>query len=359
LRTDRRIAGSDTDRIPGLSRAGLLLLLFLAVLPFPDAAGAADSPPVALCPSGTVTLILPDGEQSPVYRLYESAVKAFREELFLDLKPVVRAGRGGGRALNGLLEEKADGCFLGVLQFPSFVFLANLRDRLYDDAGIIPASVTASVPNALWVAESDPLRTLDDFVAAARAEADKGDLRLVAAGVGSYTDQHLATLQLERAAGISLNYLPLLGAAESAEAVRTGKAAACWGYAVPAALMPGLRPLAVAAARRSLLWPETPTFQETGRNLLNDAWFGLGIRASAPESTRAKCAESLTRVMRNATLRADMAALGFTPSAAAPDSDEGRRLTERLREEALRLLTDYPLIPRQERLPGRFAPAAP
>jgi tripartite-type tricarboxylate transporter receptor subunit TctC len=335
------------------------LLTALAAFPLPDAAGAADSPPVALCPSGTVTLILPDGEQSPVYRLYESTAKAFKEELFLDLKPEVRAGRGGSRALNRLLEEKDDGCFLGVLQFPSFVFLANLRDRLYDDAAIAPAVVAASVPNALWVAESGPLRTLDDFVAAARAEAGKGDLRLVAAGAGSYTDQHLATLQLERAAGIGLGYLPLLGAAESAEAVRAGKAAACWGYAAPAELMPGLRPLAVAAARRSPLLPETPTFQETGRDVLNEAWFGLGIRTSAPESVRAKCAESLTRVMRNATLRADTAALGFTPAAAATDSAEARRLIERLREEAVRLLGDYPLIPRQERLPGRFSPPPP
>jgi tripartite-type tricarboxylate transporter receptor subunit TctC len=306
-----------------------------------------------------VTLLLPDGEQSPVYRLYELSAKAFKEELFLDLKPVVQAGRGGSRALNGLLEAKDDGCFLGVLQFPSFVFLGNLRDRLYDDAAITPAAVAASVPNALWVAESGPLHTLDDFIAAARAEAGKGDVRLVAAGVGSYTDQHLATLQLERAAGISLEYLPLLGAAECAEAVRTGKAAACWGYAVPAAMTPGLRPLAVAAARRSSLWPETPTFQETGRSVLNAAWFGLGIRASASESVHAKCAESLTRVMRNATLRAGMAALGFTPSDAAPDSAEARRLIDRLQEEALRLLSDYPLIPRQERLPGRFVPAAP
>jgi tripartite-type tricarboxylate transporter receptor subunit TctC len=341
------------------------LLLLLAILTFfssfssSGAAEAADSPPVALCPSGTVTLILPDGEQSPVYRLYEAAAKAFKEELFLDLKPVVRAGRGGGRALNRLLEEKDDGCFLGVLQFPSFVFQANLRDRLYDDAEVAPAAVTASVPNILWVAESGPLRTLDDFVAAARAEAGKGELRLVTAGAGSYTDQHLATLQLERAAGISLSYLPFLGAAESAEAVRTGKATACWGYAVPSALMPGLRPLAVAAARRSPLWPKTPTFQETGRNVLNEAWFGLGIRASAPESVRAKCAESFTRVMRNAALREDMAALGFTPSDAAPGSIEARRLLERLREDALRLSAAYPLISRQERLPGRFGPAAP
>jgi tripartite-type tricarboxylate transporter receptor subunit TctC len=123
--------------------------------------------------------------------------------------------------------------------------------------------------------------------------------------------------------------------------------------------MSGLRPLAVAAARRSPLWPETPTFQETGRNVLNEAWFGLGIRASAPESVRAKCAESLTRVMRNATLREDMAALGFTPPDAAPGSVEARRLIVRLREEALRLQADYALIPRQERLPGRFGLAAP
>ncbi|MDR2124402.1 MAG: hypothetical protein LBP38_05390 [Desulfovibrio sp.] len=349
---DRRLAGWALRLI-------LLCCALPAVLPSPDAVRAADAPPVAFCPSGTVTLILPDGAQSPVYGLYEATAKAFREELFLDLKPEIRAGRGGGRALNRLLEEKADGCFLGVLQFPSFVFQANLRDRLYDDAAIAPAAVAASVPNALWVAESGPLRTLDDFVAAARAEAGKGETRLVVAGAGSYTDQHLATLQLERAAGISLSYLPLLGAAESAEAARTGKAAACWGYAVPAALMPGLRPLAVAAARRSRLRPDTPTFQETGRNVLNEAWFGLGIRASAPESVRARCVESLAPVMRNATLRADLTALGFTPAADAPDTAGARRLIERLREEALRLSADYSLIPRQERRTGRLGSAAP
>jgi tripartite-type tricarboxylate transporter receptor subunit TctC len=362
-----RRAGDEGGRFAGrvLPRPAplplFLLLLFLPniFLPVPEAPAAADLPPAALCPSGTVTLVLPDRENTLVYRLYELLAKAFREELFLDLKPAVRAGRGGGRALNGLLEEKADGCFLGMLQFPTFIFSANLRDRLYDDTGIETEAVAAAIPNALWVAESGPLRSLDDFILAARAEAGKGDRRLVAAGVGSYTDQHLATRQLERTAGISLAYLPLLGAEECAEAVRTGKVAACWGYAAPADLMPGLRPLNVASGRRSPLWPEVPTFEEAGRPMFNYAWFGLGIHASAPESVRAKCRESLAAVMRNKKLLADMAALGFLPPAADPGSEEAFRLPGRLREEALRLLSDYPLIPRQERLPGRPGFVAP
>jgi tripartite-type tricarboxylate transporter receptor subunit TctC len=303
--------------------------------------------------------LLPDRENTLVYRLYGLLAEAFREELFLGLKAEVRLGRGGGYVLNRLLEEKDDGCFLGVLQFPSFIFLSSLRDRLYDDAEIEPAVVLAAVPNALWVAESGPLRSLDDFILKAREEAGKSGGRIVTAGVGRYTDQNMASRKLERAAGIGTAYLPLLGAAECAEAVLAGKAAACWGYAVPAEMMPGLRPLAVASGQRSPLWPDVPTFQERGCLMSDYAWFGLGIRASAPESIRARCLESLSRVMRNKKLLAGMAALGFMPPAAAPGSDAARLLPGRLREEALRLLSDYPLIPRQERLPGQPGPAAP
>ncbi|MDR0828257.1 MAG: hypothetical protein LBN33_10390 [Desulfovibrio sp.] len=290
---------------------------------------------------------MPDREESPAYKLYNLLDSVFRRDFFQRVTPIILEGRGGSYALNRLQDSKGDGCFMSALSMPSFFFLAKSGNSLYDADGIYPLAVIASIPNALWVDEQSPLRDLDAFIEKATAETAKIDSRFAIAGAGRQTDQHLATLQMNRATGLKIPYLPLLGVKECTEAVRNGLAAACWGYAVPPEMMPGLKPLAVAAPTRSPVLPLVPTFFEARCDMQNIVLFGLALPASSPENIREKGLTELATALKDADLRSKITALGFTIPAI---TDPMPLLTLKERQAALKLLDEYPLFPRGESL---------
>jgi tripartite-type tricarboxylate transporter receptor subunit TctC len=292
-----------------------------------------------------VTLFVPERAESPLYRIYGLLDAAFKEEIFLRIKPAVRPGRGGSYAISALQDSKGDSCSMAAVSLPAFFLMSAGWDRLYDAGEIYPFAVIGAIPNALWVDERSPLRTLEDFLAWARRETVLRGKRLDVAGTGRFTDQHLASLQLGRATGLRIGYLPLLGAAESAESAKSGPAAACWGPAYPLREMPGLRPLAVAAAKRSPALPNVPTFLESGCAVQNLVWLCLALPASTPEAIREKSRAEAAKVLKNPALRQKLAAFGLTLPG---ESEDLERIMDHQKETALKLIRDYALIPKEE-----------
>lgn len=267
----------------------------------------------ALCPSGALRVFVPASDDSQLNRLYDIVCKAGREHLGVSFTAQAAPGRGGSYAISRLLDEKGDGCFLAALQLPSFFFLAEAPDNMYRAGDIALVGVFASLPNALWVAEDSPYRTPADLVDHARAVNEQPGGIFTLAGVGSYTDQHLATLQFNRAAGIKSVYRPMTGSAEAAAAVLKGEAAACWGYALAPDSMPGMRVLAVASTRRSPALPDVPTLYEAKIDMENVPVFGLGMTAATAEKKRAQVGAALEAVFSGDGFREELAALGALP----------------------------------------------
>lgn len=345
---------------PGQCRAMLLsLCLALLLLALPEQARAA-------CPTGRIELFLPVPDNSQAAKLYGLLPAPWNAAFHSTLLPTPLPGLGGGYALNALQSRKGDGCFLAAVQAPTFFFLSETADSLYLEAELAPPTFIASIANALWVSRDSPLQSVTDLLRLERGNEQEPGRQPVLAGIGRYTDQHLATLQLNRLAGIDTRYLPLIGSAEACAAVLDGRADACWGYAMPPDSMPGLRPLAVAGAARSPALPATPTFREVHMDLINTVWFGLGLTSSATPRARQELPESLSLLLRDPDLLRNMLALGVTPldPAASPGYLASLR---RLAEDLMR---DYPLfppgvrrpaetlrVPNPERSPGGFHPS--
>lgn len=281
-----------------------LLLLCLALL-LPAHAGRA-----AVYPIRPVTLLAPHptGSQSDAFfslLLPFLRKHAGSKEISLELKP----GRGGGAAWAELSRRPGDGYALAALYAPTFFLQARAKDRLYDERDIAPVAVAAYAPLALWVNAESPLNSVADVIAHARAPGG----RLVISGTGSYTDQHMASLLFDRAAGVKSLYLPYLGSTEAAKAVQEGTAQACWGYALPGASMPGMRPLAVAAQTRRPALPDVPTFAEAGTPLNAGLYIGLCLPASTGEETRQQVSELFIRAASDPEFAAAAALAGFQP----------------------------------------------
>ena len=122
-------------------------------------------------------------------------------------------------------------------------------------------------------------RWLLDF---AKANAGK-----VAAGhAGPGTTNHLAMLQLEDAAGIKLNQVPYKGSAPALQDVMGGQVDFMFDPVITTApLIAGkrLKPIAIAADKRSPQMPNVPTVAELGVNGVNaGVWFGAVVKTGTP-----------------------------------------------------------------------------
>lgn len=298
----------------------------------------------AACPSGPASLFVPGNAKSQVGLIFAPLSDAWQRAYGQSLLQTAAPGRGGSYAVARCLEEKNDQCSFCALTLPSFFLLAEDRNATYRRGDIIPAPAFASAPNALWADADGPFRTLDELLLFARAQNERPDGVFALAGTGRFTDQHLASRQLERTAGVRALYLPELGSAEAAAAVREGRAAACWAYALPEASLPGMRPLAVAGESRSPVLPQTPTFRELGLEIVNHTLFTVGFSAKLPEKDAEDLRQRLARLVSDPGLARDAAGLGLgrpSPAAAA------------LEDSAKELLDDYDLIPARDRRPGR------
>lgn len=256
--------------------AALALWLVFCLCGGGAARASSDSP---VCSDGR-QLLIPAAEKSQVAQIFEGLAPLWQGKTGSSLRISHHPGRGGSYALRDLLLEKANGCTFAGVVLPSFFYQIADPDSMIGKDEISLCAVAAQAHNALWVAADSPFRNWQEFLAHARHLAQDPAALLLVAGTGRYSDQHMATLQLNRAAGIKTQYSPFLGSVEAAQAVRSGAALAFWAYALNPDDMPDMRPLALAAETRSSLMPDTPTFKEMGVDCTSAACFGLALPAA-------------------------------------------------------------------------------
>lgn len=289
----------------------------------------------------SITLFVPepeDGQTSIYYKLLaEFLGKHAKGALRLEYVP----GRGGADALNRLAREKGDGSALAGMTLPTFLLQPMMPDKRFEPGAVAPVVLLCGTPAVLWVAENSSIRTLDDLVRGARANP----MSSYVAGTGSNTGHHMTTYVLNRAAGISLQYLPYLGSRQAGEAVLKGQALACWGAGTPARFMPGLRPLAIASGIRSPFYPTIPTFSEQGVIIESSDQFGICIPASAPEETRRAASDLFVSVARDPEFQARAGAVGFA-SSVVPYSGM-KEYMEQIRDALRVFLDNYPMAAQQ------------
>ncbi len=250
-------------------------------------------------------------------------------------------GRGGSTALNRLIGKPDDGYAVAGLFIPSFLLQPDGYDPAYAEADIAPVAILAYAPAALWVPADSPHRTVSDLTAFALAPGN----RLIIAGNGSLTDHHMASLLLDRAAGITSAYMPVLDSVQAVEAAIAGKAAACWGHALAPDSMPGMRPIAVAALSRSPALPDVPTFEEQRIRLVIGQHIGIGLPGKAREEIRRTVSGFFLRAAAEPDFTARAAAAGLTLMPTAYKDMPG--FLEHQRRSLRAFLDEYPLLPQR------------
>ncbi len=182
---------------------------------------------------------------------------------------------------------------------------------------LIPITLIANSPTLLVVPPALPANTLAEFVA--YAQARPGALNYGSYGVGS--GPHLATELFQSKTGIKMVHVPYGGGGPAALGAMTNQVQALFSSVLPVLGMVRngtLKPIAIAAQRRSDLLPDVPTFLEGGIDYRTGTWFGLLAPARTPADIVALLNRAAVAVLQEDAVRSKIADQGAELIASSP-----------------------------------------
>ena len=183
-----------------------------------------------------------------------------------------------------------------------------------------PITVVAETPYVLVVNPALPYAgSLAEFIAAARAQP--GKLNIGSAGNGSGT--HLSGELFKLRAGLDLAHVPYKSAGASVADVVSGQIQSSMS-SPPAAMTliraGRLKVLASAAASRTALLPDVPTFAELGvQGVHVTNWYSVMSVGGTPKPVLKRLHEELTRAIASPDMRERLAAGALEPAPNTPE----------------------------------------
>ena len=254
---------------------------------------AASSIAFAAYPDKTVNYIIPfgpGGESDISARLQEPVFKKLTgQSLAIQYKP----GAGGAASWAQLNGMTADGYTVMGTNLPHIVLQPLQKDVGYKTDEITTVFWFHYTPDALIVPADSPIKSLKDFVEAAKKAPGATTL----SGSGTNSANHLAQQQFDKLAGIKTTYVPFGGTGPSNAALLGKQVSGSWGYTtVKMQLGDQVRCLAVAMEKRHPSIPDCPTFKELGFELVGGAYRGVAVPKSTPADVQAKLAEILAKI---------------------------------------------------------------
>ena len=192
---------------------------------------------------------------------------------------VNKAGAGGAVAVAETVSAKPDGYTIVLTPLSSLVIGPQLNYHTPDDYDPI-INLVAYYP-LLVVREDAPWRTIQDYVA--DAKANPGKMRVGTPGEG--TSSHLNLEEFMSKTGAKMTHVPYAGWGQSSPALLGGHIEAVVaqpGEAKPMVDAKRIRALVVFQEKRHAAFPDTPTAKEAGWDVANGVWYLLAAPKGTP-----------------------------------------------------------------------------
>jgi tripartite-type tricarboxylate transporter receptor subunit TctC len=188
-------------------------------------------------------------------------------------------------------------------------------DPLRDLSAIIPL---ANMANVLVISPAKGIKTVGEFVAAARAQ--HGLMNYVTIGEGSAA--HLNSERFLRAAGFEAQQIPYKGSPAGLMDVMTGRVDFYFSPLLPALSLirdGKLTALAVSSIERSPELPDVPTTTEAGfPNSEYNFWFGVFAPAKTPRAIIQRLYEEIAKAQNDPSVKEKLVKLGVQPMPMTP-----------------------------------------
>ena len=259
------------------------------------------------------------------------------KELGASVLPINKPGASSQLMYTELAKAKPDGYTMGTINFPSAIVSSIDPDRkaTYTKNNFSLLALHVIDPGIIAVLPNSPYQTLDDLIAAAKANPRK--ITITTSGVQS--DEHFALLQLEEMSGAKFAFVHFsTGAASAIAPFMGGKVDAYTGNVadVLAQHKAGqVRILGVMDNVRSRFYPDVKTFEEQGFKLYNSANRGFAVPAGTPTAIVDKLSAAMKKAMETPEHKKLVEDMGLTLRYMNPEEykkfwDEYEELVKRL-----------------------------
>jgi len=303
-----------------LLTVGLALSMMVA---FTGPVAAEDFPSRAI----TYQITFNPGGQSDL----EARRQQPRLEKALGVKVVIQYKPGGGGSVGwaNLVTQKPDGYFISGINIPHIVLQPMARGEAgYETEQLSPIALFQATPIGLAVMKDSPYQSLADLT----AYAEKNPGAVTCGGSGTWSGHHIAHLQFQKMAGITMTYIPYKGAAPSVAAFLGGHVQALWANSNDLFQHKDkIRVLGFGTVKPFPPMPEVPTFKGQGYNLLASIDRGAGAPPETPASVIQVLEKAFLDIANDPGIQAQMLKDGFVPIAMGVEESKAY-IEEKVRE---------------------------
>jgi tripartite-type tricarboxylate transporter receptor subunit TctC len=239
-------------------------------------------------------------------------------------RPVIVDNRPGGGTTIGsdnVAKSDPDGHTLLVATFAHAVNPSLRASMPYDtNTAFDPVLLIGRSPNILVVRSDSPYQSVQDLLAAAKA--DPGKITYASQGVG--TSAHLAGELFKNLSGADVLHIPYKGASPALNDLVGGQVDMMFATATAAApLINGgkLRALGVTTTERSPARPDVPTVAQAGvPGYAAESWYGLYVPAGTPVELIERLNAAATKAAQSEIFKDRVQGQGLVISTGTPQA---------------------------------------
>jgi tripartite-type tricarboxylate transporter receptor subunit TctC len=252
--------------------------------------------------------------------------KSLGQPVVIEYKP----GGGSTIAADLIAKSPPDGHTLAILLSPLAINATMVPNLPYDTAKDFSAiTLAARLPLAVVVRAQSNLRTVQDLIAAAKA--NPGKLKYGSTGPGGY----LGAEYFRSTVGVDIAHVPYAGAGPAVAGVMAGEVDFLFDSLSNslAQIREGkLRAIGVSTASRSGVLPQVPTIQESGvPGFEISAWYGIFAAANTPTPIVRKLNTEIVKAMNLPEARQKIEDYGYEIVGSTPEQLDAHMKSEIVR----------------------------
>ena len=228
-------------------------------------------------------------------------------------QPIViinKPGAGGQVGWNWCVQKGSkDGYTMLTYNVPHFISQSIVFKTKYNVDTFEAVANWGADPAVLIVGKDSPFNTVQDLVEYAKTNPGK----VTVSGAGLYVGHHIAFLQMEKATGVKMTYIPEKGGVPALQSVVAGKVKAGFNNLADAFRnQDHLKILAIADLERNEFLPDVKTFKEMGIDVDDSSvnFRGVAFPKGVPEDVIKKSADIFPKMFSDPRTLKKMKASG-------------------------------------------------
>lgn len=233
----------------------------------------------------------------------DGVAESVGQPIYVTNKP----GAGGRKGWNWFAEKAPkDGYMMAAYNVPHFIAQSIVFDTKYNIDNLEPVGNWGADPAVLIVGKDSQFNSATDLVEYAKKNPGK----VTVSGAGKFVGHHIAHLQLEKAGGVTLTYVPGKGGVGAMKLVKGGQVMAGFNNLSDSARARGdIKILAVADLERHAFLPDVPTFKELGIPVDNSSvnFRGLMVPKGTPDNVIKHLAATVPKMFNDSKTLGKMA----------------------------------------------------